>query len=39
MEDPRCTVDLQGIVVMGDLEYAVDHLVLSSQTDFQLQFE
>ena len=39
MEDLGCTVDSQGIVVMGDLECAVDHHVLSSHTDFQLKFE
>ena len=42
MEDLGCAVDLQGIVVyaeMGDLECAVDCHVLSSYTDFQLQFE
>ena len=42
-ENLGCAVDLQGIVVinagMGDLECAVDYHVLSSHTDFQLQFE
>ena len=42
MEDLGCAVISQGIVAMleyGDLEYAVDYHVLSSYTDFQLQFE